>query len=97
LDWSQLAQERKDVIGGWIELTGRRGRRRKQLVDDDKETRVCWKQKVKTLDCTVWRTRYGRVYGLVVRQATMTTTTTENVVTCFYGMTVSKDRIFGVV
>ena len=39
---------------------GRRGRRRKQLPDDIKETRRYWKLKEGVLDRTPWRTRYGR-------------------------------------
>jgi hypothetical protein len=46
---------------------GRRGRRRKQLVDDlTEKTRHC-KLKDKALDPTLWRTRFGRGYGPVVR------------------------------
>ena len=47
-------------------MTGRRGRRVKQLVDDIKEKRDYWKEEA--LDRPLWRTRFGRVYGLVVRQ-----------------------------
>ena len=39
-----------------IEVTGRRGRRHKQLLDDIKETRGYWKLKEEALDCTVRRT-----------------------------------------
>jgi hypothetical protein len=49
-------------------MTGRRGRRRKQLLDDLKEKRRCWKLKEEALDLTLWRTRFGRGYGPVVRQ-----------------------------
>jgi hypothetical protein len=62
----------KHVIGGKlegrIEMTGRRGRRRKQLLDDLKGKGRCWKLKEEALDRTVWRTRFGRGYGPVVRQ-----------------------------
>jgi hypothetical protein len=51
-----------------IEMTGRRGRRRKQLLDDLKEKRRYWK--LKALDRTLWRTRFGRGYGPVLRQTT---------------------------
>jgi len=54
-------------IEGRIEATGRRGRKRKQLFDDLKETRVSWKLKEETLDHTVSRTRFGRGSGPVVR------------------------------
>jgi hypothetical protein len=53
-----------------IEMTGRRGRRRKQLLDDLKEKRRYWKLKDEALDRTLWRTRFGRGYGPVVRQTT---------------------------
>jgi hypothetical protein len=51
-------------------MTGRRGRRRKQLLDDLKEKRRYWKLKEEALDRTQWRTRFGRGYGPVVRQTT---------------------------
>jgi hypothetical protein len=41
---------------------------RKQLLDDLKETRRHWKWKEEALDRTLWRTRFGRGYGPVVRQ-----------------------------
>jgi hypothetical protein len=51
-------------------MTGRRGRRRKQLLDDLKEKIRYWKLKQKALDRTLWRTRFRRGYGPVVRQTT---------------------------
>jgi hypothetical protein len=53
-----------------IEITGRRGRRRKQLLDDIKENKRYWKLREEALDHTLWRTRFGRGYGPVVRQTT---------------------------
>jgi hypothetical protein len=53
-----------------IEMTGRGGRRRKQLLDNLKETIRYWKLKEEALDRTLWRTRFGRGYGPVVRQTT---------------------------
>jgi hypothetical protein len=50
-------------------VTGRRGRL-KQLLDDLKETRGYWKLKEEALARSLWRTRLGRGYGRVVRQAT---------------------------
>ena len=47
---------------------GRRGRRGKQLLDDLKEKRRYWKLKKDALDRTMWRNRFGREYGLVIRQ-----------------------------
>jgi hypothetical protein len=57
-------------LEGRIEMTGRRGRRRKQLLDDLKEKKRYWKLKEEALDCTLWRTCFGRDYGPVVRQTT---------------------------
>jgi hypothetical protein len=57
-------------LEGRIEMTGRRGRRRKQLLDDLKEKKRYWKLKEEALDSTLWRTHFGRVYGPVVRQTT---------------------------
>jgi hypothetical protein len=57
-------------VEGRIETTGRRWRRRKQLLDDLKENRRYWKLKEEALDRTLWRTRFGRGYGPVVRQTT---------------------------
>jgi hypothetical protein len=51
-----------------IEVAGRRGRRRKQLLDDLKKTRGYLKLKEEALDRTLWRNRFGRGYGPVVRQ-----------------------------
>ena len=43
---------RRKIEGG-IEVTGRRRRRYKQLLDDLKETRGHWKLKQKALDCSL--------------------------------------------
>ena len=53
---------------GKIEVRGRRVRRRKQLPDDLKETREYCNLRKETHDRSLWRTRFGRVYGPVVRQ-----------------------------
>jgi hypothetical protein len=55
---------------GRIEVTRRWGRGRKQLLYDMKVKRGYWKLKKKALDRTLWRTRFGRGYGPVVRQKT---------------------------
>jgi hypothetical protein len=55
-------------LEGRIEMTGRRGGRRKQLLDDLKKKRRYWKLKEEALDRTLWRTRFGREYGPVTRQ-----------------------------
>ena len=50
-------------IEGRIEVTGRLGRRREQLLDDVKETRGCWKLKEEALDRTVWRNGFRKRLG----------------------------------
>jgi hypothetical protein len=55
-------------LEGRIEMTGRRGRIRKKLLDYLKEKRRYWKLKEEVLDRTLWRTGFGRGYGPVVRQ-----------------------------
>jgi hypothetical protein len=49
-------------------VTVRRGRRRKQLLDELREARGYCKLKEEALDRTVWRTGFGRGCGPVVRQ-----------------------------
>ena len=53
-----------------IEATVRKGRRRKQLLYDFKETRGYWKLKEETLDRTLWRTHCGRSYAPVAKHTT---------------------------
>jgi hypothetical protein len=50
---------------GGVQVTGRRGRRCKQLLDDLKETSGYWKFIVGALGRTLWRIRLGRGYGSV--------------------------------
>jgi hypothetical protein len=57
-------------IQGEIEVTGRQGRRRRKLLDDLKERRGYSHLKEEVPACTMWRARFGRVFGLVVRQTT---------------------------
>jgi hypothetical protein len=57
-------------LEGRIEITGRRERRRKQVLDDFNEKRRYRKLKEEALDGSLWRTRFGRGYGPVVRQTT---------------------------
>ena len=57
-------------IKGKIEVTRRRGRRRKKLLDKLKDGRGYSHLKEETLDRTVWRNRFGRGDGPVVRQIT---------------------------
>jgi len=52
-------------------IEGKMGRRggggRKQLMDDFNETRRYWNWRDEELARTLWRTLFGRGYGLVVR------------------------------
>ena len=58
-----LKQVIEGKIGGRIEVTRRRGRRLKQLLDDLNETREYWKLKEEALDRPLLRTRFGRGNG----------------------------------
>jgi hypothetical protein len=49
-------------------VTERQGRRRRKLLDDLKERREYSYLKEEALDCTMWRGRFGRGFGYVVRQ-----------------------------
>ena len=51
-------------------MTGRRGRRRAKLLDDLNERRGYSHLKEEALDRTMWRVRFGRGFGPVVRQTT---------------------------
>jgi len=51
-------------------VTRRQGRRLKKLLDDLKDRRGYSHLKEEALDRTVWRNRFGRGDGLVVRQNT---------------------------
>jgi hypothetical protein len=55
-------------LKGGIEVTGRRGRRRRKLLDDLKERRGYCHLKEEALDRTMRRAHFGRVFGHVVRQ-----------------------------
>ena len=55
-------------IQGGIEVTGRQGRRRRKLLDDLKERRGYSHLKEEALDRTLWRARFGKGFGTVVRQ-----------------------------
>jgi len=55
-------------IEGRIEVTGRRGRKSKELLDDLKEKRGYCKLKEEALDRTLWRTCCGGGYRSVLRQ-----------------------------
>ena len=57
-------------IKGGIEVTGKRRRRRRKLLDDLKERRGYCHLKEEALDRTTWRAHFGRGFGPVVRQTT---------------------------
>jgi hypothetical protein len=65
-----LRQVIEGKIKGVIEVTGRRRRRRRKLLDDLKERKGYSYLKEEALDRTVWRARFGRGFGPVVRQTT---------------------------
>ena len=55
-------------INGKLEVTERRGERRRKLLDDLKGRRGYSDLKEEALDRTMWRARFGRGFGPVVRQ-----------------------------
>ena len=55
-------------IKGGIGVTGRRGRRRRNLLDDLRERRGYSHLKQEALDRTVWRVGFGRGLKPVIRQ-----------------------------
>jgi hypothetical protein len=57
-------------IQGRIEVMGRRGGRRRELLDDQ-EKRGYWKLKLTALDCSLWRTHFGRGCGPVTQDCGM--------------------------
>jgi hypothetical protein len=65
--YNRLLKERYKG-GGRIEVTGRRGGRNRKLLDDLKERRGYSHLKEEALDRTMWKARFGRGFGPVVRQ-----------------------------
>ena len=61
---------RYQKIKGEMEVARRRGRRRKELLDDLKDRRGYSHLKEEALDRTMWRNRFGGGFGPVVRQNT---------------------------
>jgi hypothetical protein len=51
-------------------VSGRQGRRRRKLLDDLKERRGCSHLKEEAVDRTMWRARFVRGFGPVIRQTT---------------------------
>ena len=54
----------------YMEVTRRRGRRCKKLLDDLKDRRGYSHLKEEAVDRTMWRNRFGGGFGPVVRQNT---------------------------
>ena len=65
-----LKQVIEGKIEGEMEVTKRRGRRRKKLLDDLKNGRGYAHLKEEALDRTMWRNRFGGGFEPVVRQNT---------------------------
>ena len=65
-----LKQVIKGKIKGEMDETRRRGRRCKKPLDDLKDRRGYSHLKEEALDRTLWRNRFGRRFGPVVRQTT---------------------------
>ena len=61
-----VAEEKTE---GRIKVTGRRERICKQLLEDINKKKEWWKLNVETLDHILWRTRFRRGHGPVVRQS----------------------------
>jgi hypothetical protein len=58
------------TIKGGIEVTGRRRRKRRKLLDDLKERRGYSHLKEEAVDRTMWTPRFERCFRPVVRQTT---------------------------
>ena len=63
-----LKQVIEGKIKGEIEVTRKQGRRRKKLLDDLKDRRGYSHLKEEALGHNMWRDRFGRGFGPVVRQ-----------------------------
>jgi hypothetical protein len=66
-----LQQVIEGKIKEGIEVTGTRGRRHRELLDDLKERRGYSHLKEEALDHTMWRTHFGRGLGPDMRQTTI--------------------------
>ena len=65
-----LKQVIEGKMKGEMDVTRRRGRRRKKLLDDLEDRRGYSHLKEEALDRTMWRNRFGRGFGPVIRQTT---------------------------
>ena len=63
-----LKQVIEEKIKGEMDVRGRWGRRCKKLLDNLKDRRGYSHLKEEALDRTMWRNRFGRGFGPVVRQ-----------------------------
>jgi hypothetical protein len=63
-----LQQAPEGKIKGGIKVTGRRGRRRRKLLDELTERRGYSHLEEEALDRIMWTARFGRGFGPVVRQ-----------------------------
>jgi len=72
-------------------VSGKRGRRRKQLVDDLMERRGRWKLKEKVLARILWRTRFGRDCSPATKQTTVWMSETVDLTVVFREDTLSSD------
>jgi hypothetical protein len=63
-----LQQVIEGKIKGGIKVIGRHGRRRRNLLDELKESRGYSHLKEEALDQTMWGARFGRGFEPVVRQ-----------------------------
>ena len=61
-----LKQVIEGKIKGQIEVTRRRGRRHKKLLDDLKDRRGYCQLKEEALDRAMWKNHFGRAFGPVV-------------------------------
>jgi len=64
-----LKQVIEGKIKGEMEVARRRGRRRRKLLDDLKESTGYSHLKEEVVDRTVWKAGFGRCFGPVVRQS----------------------------
>ena len=79
-----LKQVIEGKIKGEMEVTRRRRRRRKKLLDDLKDRTGFSNLKEEFLDRTMWRNRFGRDAGPVVRQITERMNRTQRKAPCYW-------------